>query len=123
MKQFRGGLVFKAHILVYQSTVGSRVIKKKKKKKFHARRLPRGEMIRDLARERERERQADRKKERQTGRQTDRQTETQAEIEIGSCTPSHCALFCIESGWNPGKKAVRQRAAMGGNGRTGVPSS
>jgi len=29
---FRGGLVFKAHRLVYHSTLGSRVIKKKKKK-------------------------------------------------------------------------------------------
>ena len=33
MKQFRGGLVFKAHRLVYHSTLGLRVIKKKKKKK------------------------------------------------------------------------------------------
>ena len=31
MKKFRGGLVFKAHRLVYHSTLGSRVIKKKKK--------------------------------------------------------------------------------------------
>jgi len=30
---FRGGLVFKAHRLVYHSTLGLRVIKKKKKKK------------------------------------------------------------------------------------------
>ena len=29
--RFRGGLVFKAHKLVYHSTLGSRVIKKKKK--------------------------------------------------------------------------------------------
>ena len=29
MKRFRGGLVFKAHRLVYHSTLGSRVIKKK----------------------------------------------------------------------------------------------
>ena len=29
-KQFRGGLVFKAHGLVYHSTLGSEVIKKKK---------------------------------------------------------------------------------------------
>ena len=32
VKQFRGGLVFKAHRLVYLSTLGWRVIKKKKKK-------------------------------------------------------------------------------------------
>jgi len=31
VKQFQGGLVFKAHRLLYQSTLGSRVIKKKKK--------------------------------------------------------------------------------------------
>jgi len=30
--RFRGGLVFKAHRLLYHSTLGSRVIKKKKKK-------------------------------------------------------------------------------------------
>ena len=32
MKRFRGGLVFKAHRLVHHSTLGSSVIKKKKKK-------------------------------------------------------------------------------------------
>ena len=32
MKRFRGGLVFQAHRLLYHSTLGSRVIKKKKKK-------------------------------------------------------------------------------------------
>ena len=31
MKRFRGGLVFKAHRLVYHSTLGRRVIKKKQK--------------------------------------------------------------------------------------------
>ena len=31
MQRFRGGLVFKAHRLVYHSTLGLRVIKKKKK--------------------------------------------------------------------------------------------
>jgi len=31
-KRFRGGLVFKAHRIVYHSTLGWRVIKKKKKK-------------------------------------------------------------------------------------------
>ena len=31
MKRFQGGLVRKAHRLVYHSTLGSRVIKKKKK--------------------------------------------------------------------------------------------
>ena len=31
MKRFRGGLVFKAHRLVYHSTLGLRVMKKKKK--------------------------------------------------------------------------------------------
>ena len=31
MKRFRGGLVFKAHVLVYHSTLGSRVINKKKR--------------------------------------------------------------------------------------------
>ena len=30
VKRFRGGLVFKAHILLYHSTLGLRVIKKKK---------------------------------------------------------------------------------------------
>ena len=34
MKWFRGVLVFKAHRLVYHSTLGLRVIKKKKKKKM-----------------------------------------------------------------------------------------
>ena len=33
VKRFRGGLVFKAHRLVYHPTLGWRVIKKKKKKK------------------------------------------------------------------------------------------
>jgi len=33
VKRFRGGLVFKAHRLVYHSTLGWRVIKQKKKKK------------------------------------------------------------------------------------------
>ena len=32
VKRFRGGLVFKAHRLVYHSTLGWRIIKKKKKK-------------------------------------------------------------------------------------------
>jgi len=32
MQRFRGGLVFKAHRLLYHSTLGLRVIKKKKKK-------------------------------------------------------------------------------------------
>jgi len=31
VKRFRGGLVFKAHRLLYHSTLGFRVIKKKKK--------------------------------------------------------------------------------------------
>ena len=31
VEQFQEGLVFKAHILVYHSTLGSRVIKNKKK--------------------------------------------------------------------------------------------
>jgi hypothetical protein len=30
LKRFRGGLVFKAHILLYHSTLGWRVIKKRK---------------------------------------------------------------------------------------------
>ena len=33
VKRFRGGLVFKAHRLVYHSTLGLRAIKKKRKKK------------------------------------------------------------------------------------------
>ena len=33
VQRFRGGLIFKAHRLVYHSTLGLRVIKKKKKKK------------------------------------------------------------------------------------------
>jgi len=32
LKRFRGGLVFKAHRLVYHSTLGLRVIKKKEKR-------------------------------------------------------------------------------------------
>jgi hypothetical protein len=31
MQRFRGGLVFKAHRLLYHSTLGLRVVKKKKK--------------------------------------------------------------------------------------------
>jgi len=31
VKRFRGGLVFKAHVLLHHSTLGLRVIKKKKK--------------------------------------------------------------------------------------------
>ena len=37
MERFRGGLVSKAHGFWYHSTLGSRVIKKKKKKKVHCR--------------------------------------------------------------------------------------
>jgi len=33
MKRFRGGLVFKAHRWLYHSTLGSRVIKKQKKRR------------------------------------------------------------------------------------------
>jgi len=33
VQRFRGGLVFKAHRLLYHSTLGLRVTKKKKKKK------------------------------------------------------------------------------------------
>jgi len=42
VKRFRGGLVFKAHRLVYHSTLGLRVIKKKKKKKKKLPRPPLG---------------------------------------------------------------------------------
>ena len=35
VKRFRGGLVFKAHRLLYHSTLGSRVTKKKKKKRLN----------------------------------------------------------------------------------------
>ena len=35
LQRFRGGLVFKAHSLVYHSTLGSRVIKKKKKTRYN----------------------------------------------------------------------------------------
>jgi len=34
VKRFRGGLVFKAHRSLYHSTLGSRVIKKKKKRRL-----------------------------------------------------------------------------------------
>jgi len=33
VQRFRGGLVFKAHRLLYHSTLGLRVIKKKKRRK------------------------------------------------------------------------------------------
>ena len=36
VKRFRGGLVFKAHILLHQSTLGLRVIQKRTKKKSQA---------------------------------------------------------------------------------------
>ena len=35
MKRFRGGLVFKAHRLVYHATLGLRVIKKREKSRSH----------------------------------------------------------------------------------------
>ena len=35
MKRFRGGLIFKAHRLLYHSTLGLRVMKKKKKAVTH----------------------------------------------------------------------------------------
>jgi len=38
---FRSGLVFKAHRLLYHSTLGLRVIKKKKKEMWHATGVPR----------------------------------------------------------------------------------
>ena len=37
VQRFRGGLVFKAHRLLYHSTLGSRVIKKKKKRSLSRR--------------------------------------------------------------------------------------
>ena len=40
MKQFREGLVCKAHTLLYRSTSGSRVIKKKKKRRRHLKLVP-----------------------------------------------------------------------------------
>ena len=40
VQRFRGGLVCKAHGLVYHSTLGLRVIKKKKKKKPRMRNSP-----------------------------------------------------------------------------------
>jgi len=43
--QFLGGLVFKAHRLVYHSTLGLRVIKKKKKKKGWVCRYRRKEVV------------------------------------------------------------------------------
>jgi len=39
VKRFRGGLVFKAHRLLYHSTLGLRVIKKKKKKTLQGEKL------------------------------------------------------------------------------------
>ena len=42
MKRFRGGLVFKAHRLLYHSILGLRVIKKKKKKMHAEACCPRG---------------------------------------------------------------------------------
>jgi len=48
VKQFRTGLVFKAHRLLYHSTPGSRVIKKKKKKKHLGRRLDSDETSREV---------------------------------------------------------------------------
>ena len=39
VQRFQGGLVFKAHTLLYHSTLGLRVIKKKKKKKKKMRTL------------------------------------------------------------------------------------
>ena len=41
MKWFRGGLVFKTHKLLYHSTLGWTVIKKKKKKKVEGNRTSR----------------------------------------------------------------------------------
>ena len=35
MKRFRGGLVFKVHRLLYHSTLGLRVIKKKRRERKH----------------------------------------------------------------------------------------
>ena len=39
VKRFQGGLVVKAHRLLYHSTLGSRVIKQKKKKKIDDRKF------------------------------------------------------------------------------------
>jgi len=49
LERFRGGLVFKAHRWLYHSTLGSRVIKKKKRRYLEHVRL-RGEDIFELAR-------------------------------------------------------------------------
>ena len=35
VQRFRGGLVFKAHVLLYHSTLGLRVIKKKRRREHH----------------------------------------------------------------------------------------
>jgi hypothetical protein len=37
MERFRGGLVFNTHRVLYHSTLGSRVIKKKEEKRGHTR--------------------------------------------------------------------------------------
>ena len=50
MKRFRGGIVFKAHRLLYHSTLGLRVIKKKKKIKPVLRRVPQARSPSQLSR-------------------------------------------------------------------------
>ena len=51
VRRFRGGLVFKAHRLLYHSTLGSRVIKKKKKAPCIANRAESGRATRDTREE------------------------------------------------------------------------
>ena len=105
VKRFRGRLVFEARRLVYHSTLGLRVIKKKKKKKGWVCRYRRKEVVcrvrsppdvpltpaiqisPDLVREsererkREREREGERYRERERERKSERERETKRERE------------------------------------------
>ena len=91
VKRFRGGLVFKAHRLLYHSTLGLRV-----KKKVTCSRVSRKSRVPKAKRERERERQRareresekDRERERQRARETERDREREKEKERARQTGS-----------------------------------
>jgi len=82
VKRFRGGLVFKAHRLLYHSTLGLRVIKKKKRDAW--RRSGATFFCRSTDRERERERERARERERNRERERERESKSERESESES---------------------------------------
>jgi len=83
VQRFRGGLVFKAHRLVYHSTLGLRVIKKKKQTRQAPPLLHRpSQRASERAREKDRARQREIDRARERERERERGCERKREREI-----------------------------------------